>query len=329
MKKEFLMDLLPLPTLDHIRQARIRLASVVLPTPLLPLNPAPVGAEDRFIKCENLQRTGSFKIRGAYNRIAQLSTAQRAAGVIAYSSGNHAQGVACAAALLGVQATIVMPENAIAAKVIATKSYGSTVLFAGTDSETRRRVAEDLARERGLELVPPYDCPAIIAGQGTLGLEVLEAVPHLESILVPIGGGGLISGVALAVKALRPQVRVIGVEPAGAADAQASRRIGQVVEWDSVETIADGLRAHRIGRLPFQVITTAVDDIVTVTDEAILAAVRWLLHAHRLVVEPSGAVAVAALQAGHGSGRSVAIVSGGNIDRALLAEMAASPMPES
>jgi threonine dehydratase len=313
-----------LPSLQDLQTARQRLDGVIVSTPLLPLASADTAGLDVWLKCENLQRTGSFKIRGAYNRIASLRPDQRAAGVIAYSSGNHAQGVACAAALLGVRATIVMPEGAVEAKVTATRSYGAEVLFAGTDSETRRQVAEALASERGAALVPPYDCPAIIAGQGTIGLEILEAVPDLETVLVPIGGGGLISGIALAVKATRHRVRVVGVEPEGAADARASLQTGQLVELEHVQTIADGLRAKRVGQLPFQAISAYVDEIVSVSDAAILAAARQLLLQQHLVVEPSGAVTVAAALSGAARGRTVAVVSGGNMDHALLATLAQS-----
>ena len=313
-----------LPSLAMIEDARRRLAPVLIQTPILPLSR---DTDQVLLKCENLQRTGSFKIRGAYNRIATLSPEQRAAGVVAYSSGNHAQGVACAAALLGVRATVVMPENAVSEKVDATRAYGAEILFAGSDSETRRRYAEDLAAARGAALVPPYDCPAIIAGQGTLGLEILEAVPDVETVLVPVGGGGLISGIAIAIKALVPRVRVIGVEPEGAADAAASRQAGRVVALEQVDTIADGLRARQVGGLPFQAITAYVDDVVTVPDAMTLEAARALLTRVHVVAEPSGAVSVAAAMGGAGHGRTVALVSGGNIDRGILQELAGSGQP--
>jgi threonine ammonia-lyase medium form len=309
---------LKLPTLADIEQARARLRDVLVATPILPLDPALAGGHDLLVKCENLQRTGSFKIRGAFNRIASLSVEARSRGVVAYSSGNHAQGVACAAALLGVAATVVMPENAVAAKVEATRRYGAEVIFAGTDSETRRHRAEALAVERGAALVPPYDSPEIIAGQGTLGLEILEAVPEVQVVIVPVGGGGLISGVALAIKSLRPEVRVIGAEPEGAADAAGSFRSGKIVELDSIETIADGLRARRIGDLPFEAIRAHVDEIITVSEQAILDATRLLLTVAHVVAEPSGAVSVAAALSRAPGERVVAVVSGGNIDLALL-----------
>ncbi len=311
-----------LPGLPAIEQARASLQDVLVRTPVLPLDSAVTGDRNLLVKCENLQRTGSFKIRGAYNRIAGLTPEQRARGVVAYSSGNHAQGVACAAALLGVPATVVMPENAIASKLAATRRYGAEVIIAGTDSETRRSFAEHLARERGAALVPPYDHPAIIAGQGTLGLEILDAVPDVHTVVVPVGGGGLIAGIALAIKSVRPDVRVVGAEPEGAADAGASWRTGHIVELDHVDTIADGLRARRIGALPFEAIRAYVDDMVSVPDSAILATMRMLLISAHLVVEPSGAVAVAAALAGAAQDRTVALISGGNIDADLLSTLA-------
>jgi threonine dehydratase len=313
-----------LPGLPDIVQARVRLHGILTHTPVLPLQPVEGAGMSLWVKCENLQRTGSFKIRGAYNCIARLDAAARSRGVVAYSSGNHAQGVACAAALLGVPATVVMPENAIGAKVAATRAYGAEIIFAGTDSETRRRHAEDLAQARGAALVPPYDHADVIAGQGTLGLEILDALPEVRQVLVPIGGGGLIAGVAIAIKALRPDVRVLGVEPEGAADAGASWREHRIVELEHVATIADGLRAHRIGALPFAALGQYVDDVLAVPDNAILQAAALLLRRLHVVAEPSGAVALAAAMAGNWSGQTVAIISGGNIDAGLLSQLADS-----
>src|SRR6185312_2942093 len=207
---------------------------------------------------ECLQRTGSFKLRGAYNKIASLSAEERARGVITYSSGNHAQGVACAAGLLGVRAVVVMPEDAIPAKVEATRGYGAEVVFAGLDSLQRQVRALELQREHGYSVVPPFDDPAIVAGQATVGLEIVEAVPDVATVVVPCGGSGLLSGVALAVKSLRPEAMVFGVEPAGGADAQASLRSGHVVEAATVETICDGLRTKRIGDLNFAILRRCV-----------------------------------------------------------------------
>jgi threonine dehydratase len=311
-----------LPRLSDLVVAQQRLEHVRIATPVLPVDPLIAGADDVLMKCENLQRTGSFKIRGAYNCIASLSLEARRAGVVAYSSGNHAQGVACAARLLGVAATLVMPENAVPTKIAATRRYGAAILFAGTDSETRRRVAEELARTQGASLVPPYDHPEVIAGQGTIGLEILEAQPDVSTIIVPVGGGGLIAGVALAVKLSGSRARVVGAEPVGAADAAASWRSGEIIEWSSVDTVADGLRARRIGKLPFAAISQYVDDVVSVADSAILDVVRTLLVNAHLLVEPSGAVALAAALTGARRGRTVAILSGGNIDASLLEAIA-------
>ncbi len=313
-----------LVSLDDIAAAAELLRGVINRTPLQVSRTlgALTGAEVYF-KPESLQRTGSFKIRGAYNCIATMPPEQRARGVITYSSGNHAQAVACAAALVGVPAVVVMPEDAVAAKVAATKGYGARVVPYGLDSLQRQQKAEELQAEYGYAMVPPFDHPAIIAGQGTVGLEIVQELPDVEVVLVPIGGGGLISGVATAVKELRPQARVIGVEPAGAPDAYRSLREGHIVQIDTVRTIADGLRNKRLGQLNFAHIRRYVDDIVLVEEDAIYRAIRFLLERAKLVVEPSGAVTVAALLSGavNASGRRVvAVLSGGNIDRQVLLE---------
>lgn len=312
-----------MPTLADVRTAAARIAGVVARTPLVaPLTPGfPLAGEIR-LKAENLQVTGSFKPRGAYNKLASLSPDERARGVVAFSSGNHAQGVAFAAQQLGVPATIVMPRDCVEAKVAATRALGAEVVLVGTTSQERLEFGKQLARERGAALVPPYDDPLVIAGQGTVGLEILEVAPDVDLVLVPVSGGGLVSGVALAVKGLARGVRVIGVEPAGAADAQASLRGGKLVAWDAPRTVADGLRATRLGDLPFAMMARYVDDIVTVDDDEIRAAVVALHQRAKLVVEPSGAVAYAAAM--HGKvelrkRRAVAVLSGGNVDPALLA----------
>jgi|DewCreStandDraft_2_1066082.scaffolds.fasta_scaffold01563_12 threonine ammonia-lyase medium form len=313
-----------LVSLDDIAAAAERLRGVINRTPLQVSRTlgALTGAEVYF-KPESLQRTGSFKIRGAYNCIATLPPEQRARGVITYSSGNHAQAVACAAALVGVPAVVVMPEDAVPAKVAATKGYGAQVVHYGLDSLQRQQKAEELQAAHGYVMVPPFDHPAIIAGQGTVGLEIVQELPDVEVVLVPIGGGGLISGVATAVKELRPQAQVIGVEPAGAPDAYRSLRERRIVQIDTVRTIADGLRNKRLGRLNFAHIRRYVDDIVLVEEEAIFRAIHFLLERAKLVVEPSGAVTVAALLSGafRAPGkRIVAVLSGGNIDRQVLLE---------
>jgi threonine dehydratase len=311
------------PTLDDLRVAAERLRGVVVHTPLLsPATPGFPLAGTVILKPENLQVTGSFKPRGAYNKLASLTPQERARGVVAFSSGNHAQGVAYAARLLGVTATIVMPQNAVPAKLAATRALGAEVVQVGTTSQHRLEYGMALARERGAALVPSYDDPLVIAGQGTIGLEILEDCPDVEAVVVPTGGGGMLSGIALAIRSQQPKVRIIGVEPAGAADAQASLRTGQLVTWEHPDTLADGLRVTHLGNLPFALITRLVDDIVTVTDDEIRAAVLALHRGAKLVVEPSGAVAMAALmheKTGVEGRRTVAVLSGGNVDPTLLA----------
>ena len=290
-----------------------------------------VGSNDGrrlFLKLENLQPIGAFKLRGAYNKIASLSPEERARGVIAYSSGNHAQGVAYAARALHTKAVIVMPENAPAIKLEATAGLGAEIVKVGPGSTERQRKAEELAAQHGYMIVPPYNDEKIIAGQGTMGLEILEDVPGVETVLVPVGGGGMISGVAAAVKLSRPSVKVIGVEPALAADAQASFRAGQIVNFPAEEvtqTMADGLRTQSIGPINFEHIRNFVDDIVTVSEEEIREAMRRLAANPKTIAEPSGAVAVAGFLF-HGKelpARTihVAVISGGNIEPAMLAEM--------
>ncbi|HEV7214137.1 MAG TPA: threonine/serine dehydratase [Chloroflexota bacterium] len=310
-------------TLPDVYAARERLRGVINATPLQTSRTlaARVGSTV-WLKPECLQRTGSFKLRGAYNKIAGLSAAERARGVITYSSGNHAQGVACAAGLLGIRAVVVMPEDAIPAKVAATRGYGAEVVFAGLDSLQRQARALELQEEFGYTVVPPFDDAAIIAGQATVGLEIVEELPDVATVIVPCGGSGLLSGIALAVRELRPAAQVIGIEPATAADAQASLAAGHVVEAESVDTICDGLRTRRIGDLNFRFLQRYVSRIETVPDAASLEAMRFLALRCKLVVEPSGAVAVAALLRGLQpavDGPVVAVLSGGNADAALLA----------
>ena len=310
------------PTLEDVRVAAKRLRGVVARTPLLyPETPGTPLAGAMVLKPENLQVTGSFKPRGAYNKMASLAPEGRARGVVAYSSGNHAQGVAYAARLLGVPATVVMPENAIPAKLAATQALGATVVQVGTTSQERLEYAVALAQREDKAIVPAYDDPAIVAGQGTIGLEILEDMQDVRAVVVCLGGGGMLAGIALAIKSQRPDVRVIGVEPEGAADGQASLRAGHIVTWERIETIADGLRATHLGDLPFALISRLVDDIVTVSEEEVRAATLALHRTARLVVEPSGAVAVAALmhgKTGVEGWHAVATVSGGNVDPTLL-----------
>jgi threonine dehydratase len=304
-----------------IRAAAEALRGVAVRTPLLP---APwlderVGGEVR-LKCENLQRAGAFKLRGAYTALARLAEAERARGVVAYSSGNHAQGVALAARLFGVKATVVMPTTAPAVKVDGARRLGAEVVMEGTTSAERQQRAEAIAAERGLPVVPAFDHPDIIAGQGTVGLEILEDWPEVETIVVPVGGGGLLSGIAAWVRSERPGVRVIGVEPAAADAMKQSIAAGAPVTIESRPTIADGLMPVRPGDLTYAHTAALVDEIVTVTDDEIREATRLLLLSGKLVVEYSGAATVAAILSGAvpGGGRVAAVLSGGNLDPALL-----------
>jgi len=312
-------------TLTDIREARARLDGITVRTPLIPLE---YEGQTLYLKPENLQPIGAFKLRGAYNKIASLADEERARGVITYSSGNHAQGVAYAARVLETKAVIVMPRNAPAVKREATAALGAEIVFVGPSGIERQIKAEELAAERGYVIIPPYDDEKIIAGQGTAGLEILEDMPDLELVLVPIGGGGLMSGISTAIKSVKPDARVVGVEPEVAADAQASFRAGHIVKLPAeqvLSTCADGLRAQYPGTMTFEHIQRNVDDIVTVSEDEIMQAVKILAQNPKTVAEPSGAVAPAAwlfhrdlLPA---SNHTVAVISGGNIDPGLLSRI--------
>ncbi len=314
--------------LETIREAAARLEGVAMRTPLVPF---PHEGRRVLLKAESLQPIGAFKIRGAYNAIALLPDGERARGVITYSSGNHAQGVARAARALGVKATIVMPEAAPLVKRRRVEADGAEVILVGPASEERKRIAEDLARERGLAIVPPYNDDNVIAGQGTVGLEIVEDCPDAAAVLVPIGGGGLASGVAAAVKALRPGCRVYGVEPALAADARESLAAGRIVSWPAEQvarTIADGARAQAIGDRTFAHLRALLDGVVTVSEAEIVRGLRLAAAESRLVVEPTGALAVAAaasrwddLGLGQLDGPVVAVVSGGNVEMEAYREL--------
>jgi threo-3-hydroxy-L-aspartate ammonia-lyase len=316
----------PLVTVESIRDAARGLRGVAVRTPLLPapwLSEA-VGSEVR-IKCESFQPIGAFKLRGAYTMVARLDASERARGVVTYSSGNHAQAVAFAARAFGVPAVIVMPEDAPGIKVEGTRRLGAEVIQKGKTSEERRERAEALQSERGLVMVPPFDHADIIAGQGTVGLEILEDWPDVETVVVPIGGGGLISGVAALVKRERPGVRVVGVEPTGAPTMKTSVDAGEIVTLDGTRSIADGLLPVKPGPLTFAHCRELVDDLVLVEDADIRAAARRLMLRGKLVAEYSGAASVAAVIAGHAPGdRVVAILSGGNIDPSRIPELLAA-----
>ena len=273
-------------TLKDISDAQARLHGITVRTRLIEFNHPDSATRRLFLKPENQQPIGAFKLRGAYNKIASLSEEDRKRGVITYSSGNHAQGVAYAARALGVKAIIVMPNNAPAIKREATAALGAEIVFVGPGSAERQAKAEELAAQHGYVIVPPYNDEQIIAGQGTIGLEILEDLPEVETVLAPVGGGGMISGIATAIKLSKPSVKVIGVEPELAADAQASLRAGKIVQFPAEEvlrTMADGLRTQSIGAINFEHIRRYVDDIVTVTEDEIREAVRLLAAnpAHR------------------------------------------------
>lgn len=319
---------MPMVSLADIQEAQSRLRGVALRTRLIEFNHRESEVRRLFLKPENQQPIGAFKLRGAYNKIASLSQEGRKRGVITYSSGNHAQGVAYAARALGVKSVIVMPENAPAIKREATAALGAEIVFVGPSSAERQTKAEELAAQHGYMIVPPFNDELIIAGQGTIGLEILEDLPEVETVFAPVGGGGMISGVATAIKLSKPSVKVIGVEPEMAGDAQASLRSGKIVEFPADEvarTIADGLRTQSIGTINFEHIRRYVDDIVTVSEDEIREAVRLLAANPATVAEPSGAVASAGFLF-HGDQLpktrvNVAIISGGNIDPKMLEEL--------
>ena len=303
-------------SLEDIRAAAERVRGAAVRTPALAVPwPGPDPAHPFFIKCENLQPMGAFKVRGAFNMLAQLSDGQRARGVVTYSSGNHGQGVAMAAHAMGVHAVIVMPTTAPAVKVEGVRSYGAEVIFEGTTSIARQQRAEKEAAARGLTVIPPFDHPMVIAGQGTVGLELLEQVPDLATVYVPMGGGGLIAGVSTALKLSNPAVRVIGVEPVGAMKMRAARDAGHPVTLEKTASIGDGIMNMRAGDITFAHVQQHVDELVAVPDEAMAKAVAWLFRNGRIVAEPSGAAPTAAAMLGLGGpmGTVAAIVSGGNV----------------
>jgi threo-3-hydroxy-L-aspartate ammonia-lyase len=278
-----------------------------------------------LLKAETFQRSGSFKFRGAYNRLSHLSPDERAAGIVAYSSGNHGGAVALAARLLGIPAVVVVPSTGSAAKLAAIEAYGAELRRYDPATESREEVAAKIAAERSLVIVRPFDDYGVMAGQGTVGLELAEDVAGLGLVLAPVGGGGLISGIATAVRALQPSAAIVGVEPAGAGDTAESLRAGHRVDIGTADTIADGLRASQPGELTFEINAQLLDDVVTVPDEAIVAAMRFCFTRLKIVVEPSGATALAALLCGavRPTGRVAVVLSGGNIAPADFAALLA------
>lgn len=308
-----------LATLEGIRAAAARIEGIARRTPVLDLAPLlPLQ-----VKCEHMQPIGAFKIRGAYNYLARMTAAQRAPGVITYSSGNHGQAVAFAAQRFGVPAVIVMPETAPAVKVEGARRWGADVVFAGTTTVHRQARAEAIATERGLAIVPPFDCLPIIEGQGTAGLEIVDQVPGVRTVVVPVGGGGLISGVAAAMKLTDPSIRVIGVEPEGAPKMSQSLAAGMPITLPSVKSIADGLMAVRPGVMNFLHVQAFVDEVITVSDDEIVEAARALWDTARIAIEPSGATSVAGalprVADWAREGPVVAVLSGGNVSLAALA----------
>ncbi len=317
------MSTLQLPTYEDVVQAAGRLAGVAHRTPVLTSRTAnaETGAQ-LFFKCENLQRMGAFKFRGAYNALSKFTPEQRRAGVVAFSSGNHAQAIALAGQLLDIPATIVMPHDAPAAKVAATRGYGGKVVVYDRYKEDREQIGRDLAERHGLTLIPPYDHPDVLAGQGTAARELFEETGPLDALFVCLGGGGLLSGSALVTRALSPDCKLYGVEPAAGNDGQQSFRAGTIVHIDTPQTIADGAQTQHLGRHTFPIIQRDVDDIFTVTDDALVQAMRFFAERMKLVVEPTGCLGFAAardMQEQLRGKRVGIIVSGGNIDLARLA----------
>jgi len=322
-----------IPTYDDVRAAAERIRGQAHRTPVLTSRRvnAEVGAEVYF-KCENLQRMGAFKFRGAFNALSRFSVEQRAAGVVAYSSGNHAQAVALAAGLLGIPATIVMPHDAPASKVAATQGYGGEVVRYDRYSEDREEIGRAVAAERGLTLLPPYDHPDILAGQGTAAMELFEEVGELDALYVPLGGGGLLSGTALATRALSPACKLYGVEPAAGDDGLRSLRSGTIVHIDTPQTIADGAQTQHLGEHTFAIIRRDVDDILTATDDELVAAMRVFASTLKIVVEPTGCLGLAAVRrlaaTGELPGRRIGvIISGGNIDLDRYAQLLSTRTP--
>ncbi len=319
------MTSLQLPTYEDVAQAAERILGAAHRTPVLTSRTVneEFGAEVYF-KCENMQRMGAFKFRGGYNALAKFSLEQRRAGVVAFSSGNHAQAIALSAKILGMPATIVMPQDAPAAKVAATRGYGATVVTYDRYTEDREQIGRELAERHGLTLIPPYDHADVIAGQGTAAKELFEEVGPLDAFFVCLGGGGLLSGSALATRALSPGCMLYGVEPEAGNDGQQSFRTGEIVHIDTPRTIADGAQTQHLGQLTFPIIRRDVDDILTVNDEELVACMRFFAERMKIVVEPTGCLGFAAARRMKDQlkGKKIGIlISGGNIDLGRFASL--------
>ena len=312
------MTRLAVPTFDDLNAAARRLEGIAHRTPVLRSTSADesTGAQV-FFKCENLQRTGAFKFRGAYNTLAQFTLEQRERGVLAFSAGNHAQAIALSARLLDMPAVIVMPEDAPASKMAATREYGAQVVTYNRYTEDREAISRRLAQERGMTLVPPFDHPHVIAGQGTAAMELLEDVPGLDYLFVCVGGGGLLAGSTLAAQVMAPGCRLVGVEPEAGNDGQQSFKAGHIVQIPTPHTIADGAQTQALGQLTFPIIAEGVEDMVTATDEQLVQALRFFAERMKIVVEPTGALAFAGVRNGSVDvrGKRVGVlISGGNVD---------------
>ncbi len=311
---------------EDVLRAEERLAGVAHRTPVFTSRTVDELTGYRvFFKAENMQRAGAFKFRGAYNTLSQLSADERKRGVVAYSSGNHAQGVAYAAKLLGIPATIVMPTDAPQSKLAATRGYGANVIFHDRQTEDRAEIAAEIARKTSAVIIPPFDHPHIMAGQGTAGLELMQDVPGLDALITPVGGGGLLSGCATAAKGINSKIRVFGVETERSNDWWQSVRAGERIKIDPPNTIADGMRTQQPGVLTFQVVQSLVEDILLVSEQEVTTAVKFLLMRLKILAEPTGAVAPAAVLSGKlnaPAGAKIGVViSGGNVDAAVLAEI--------
>ncbi|MBQ0212939.1 threo-3-hydroxy-L-aspartate ammonia-lyase [Proteus vulgaris] len=312
------MNKLPIPTYKDVAQAHQRILPYLNKTPILTSRTinALTGAQFYF-KCENFQRMGAFKFRGAINALSQFTTQQRKMGVVTFSSGNHAQAIALSAKLLSIPATIIMPEDAPKAKMEATKGYGGRVITYNRYTENREEIGQHLAQKEGLTLIPPYDHPHIIAGQGTAAKELFDEVGELDMLFVPLGGGGLLSGSLLSTKALSPDCKIFGVEPLAGNDGQQSLRKGEIIHIDTPKTIADGAQTQHLGNYTFEIIRNNVDDILTATDEELISTMQFYAQRMKIIVEPTGCLSLAAARqfSDKLKGKKIGIIiSGGNVD---------------